>query len=874
MQALADIFPPTDFTLLLVIAVLPLLGAFINGAFGKRLGPEAVSLMALAAVGGSFALSVVAFVMLHQAQAEQVARFSWRGWQWLELSRPRDAGTLSVDLAFSLDALSGAMALVVTGVGFLIHLYSTKYMAKDPGYHRFFAYMNLFIFSMLVLILADNLPVMFIGWEGVGLCSYLLIGFWFKEEKNARAGTKAFIVNRIGDFGLLVAMAMLVYYVGALDWSGLEAGAEQLLRPVQVWPWGSELPAAALLPEAWRHAATEPRTICGATAVALLLFLGCVGKSAQIPLYVWLPDAMAGPTPVSALIHAATMVTAGVYLVCRTASIFVLSPFAMLVVAVVGALTAIFAATIALVQNDIKKVLAYSTISQLGYMFLGVGVGAFAAGFFHVVTHAFFKACLFLGAGSVIHAIHVRIHDSDSSQDMRNMGGLKAFLPVTYVTFLAAWAAIVAVPLTSGFFSKDEILFKAYTSSVLAPEGGVLQMQHGAFQLFTWPAFASRLLYWLGVAGAVLTAFYMTRLVFGIFAGEFRGWSIARRYPPNEAEHAVAGGAAQHQPGAALEGPRPKESPWQMTVPLVVLGALSLGGGLLWVHIGGVRPLEHWLEPVFAHASAHVRNVPDAEALEFKLMVPGFLAFTLGVGFAYWMYMMRRGAPAAALSGRFPRLYRWACDKWRVDEFYQATVVGVLDAVADLCVWLDKWVVDGIIARLTSSLVAMSGAMLRMLQTGRVHVYAGFMVVGVAGLGWFFAVPRPATQIDANVATGVYTLKASPGLGYSYRWDEDGDGRFDSEEFGSSSTLKFDLKRNETRHVGLQVKNAIGAVVTEHYELVRPPEDLSGAASTVFIDPSAPPGQRVLQAGSPALDRLLDVLPTPSGRAAAPGGAP
>ncbi|MBN1607718.1 MAG: NADH-quinone oxidoreductase subunit L [Polyangiaceae bacterium] len=874
MQALADIFPPTDYTLLLVIAALPLLGAVVNGVFGKRLGPEAVSLMALAAVGGSFALSVVAFLMLHQAQADEIARFSWRGWEWLELSRPRDGGALSVDIAFSLDALSGTMALVVTGVGFLIHLYSTKYMAKDPSYHRFFAYMNLFIFAMLVLVLADNLPVLFIGWEGVGLCSYLLIGFWFKEEKNARAGTKAFIVNRIGDFGLLVAMAMLVYYVGALDWSGLEAGAQRLLRPVQVWPWGADVPAAALLPESWRHAVTEPRYVCGATAVALLLFLGCVGKSAQIPLYVWLPDAMAGPTPVSALIHAATMVTAGVYLVCRTANIFVLSPFAMLVVASVGALTAIFAATIALVQNDIKKVLAYSTISQLGYMFLGVGVGAFAAGFFHVVTHAFFKACLFLGAGSVIHAIHVRIHDSDASQDMRNMGGLRAFLPVTYATFLAAWAAIVAVPLTSGFFSKDEILVKAFTSSVVAPEGGLLRMDHGSFELFTWPAFASRLLFGLGVAGAVLTAFYMTRLVFGIFEGEFRGWTIVHRYKSNEAEHGEADGAAHEAPGPALEGPRPKESPWQMTLPLVVLGALSLGGGLVWVHFGGVRPLEQWLEPVFAGASAHVQTSPDAEALEHKLMVPGFLALALGVGFAYWMYMMRRGAPAAALSGRFPRLYRWACDKWRVDELYQVTVVGVLDAVADLCAWMDKWVVDGIIARLTSALVAMSGAILRMLQTGRVHVYAGFMVVGVAGLGWFFIVPRPATRIDANMATGTYTLTASPGLGYSYRWDEDGDGRFDTEQFGDTNTLKLDLKRNETRHVGLQVKNVIGAVTTEHHELARPPEDLSGAVSTVTIDPSAPPGQRVLGADSSALGRMFDVLPiAPSGRAA-PGGAP
>ncbi|HLS86553.1 MAG TPA: NADH-quinone oxidoreductase subunit L, partial [Burkholderiales bacterium] len=464
MQALGALFPRGDFSLLALIVVLPLLGAIVNGIFGKRLGRQAVTLMGLGSIFASFVLSVVAFAMLHEAQTgESAARFVYRGWEWMRLSLPRNAGTIPIEVALSLDALNATMALVVTGVGFLIHLYSSKYMEEDPGYHRFFCYLNLFIFSMLVLILGDSLPVLFVGWEGVGLCSYLLIGFWFEESANATAGKKAFITNRIGDFGLIVAMGLLLYYTGALDWSGIEAGAQNLLTPVQVWPFGQYVPLAEHLGSVgeWLN---RPRYVSAATLVGLALFLGCAGKSAQIPLYVWLPDAMAGPTPVSALIHAATMVTAGVYLVCRMSVVFVLSPAAMFTIALVGACTALFAATIAFAQNDIKKVLAYSTVSQLGYMFLGVGVGAFTAGFFHVLTHAFFKACLFLGAGSVIHAMHARIHDTERSQDMRNMGGLRRYMPYTFATFAAAWAAIVGFPLTSGFFSKDEILLKAYTA--------------------------------------------------------------------------------------------------------------------------------------------------------------------------------------------------------------------------------------------------------------------------------------------------------------------------------------------------------------------------------------------------------------------------
>ena len=563
--ALTQLFPADNFVLLGVILALPLIGAFVNGVFGKRLGREAVTLMALSAVGLSFVASLVAFFMVSSARVgDELVRFQWTAWEWFRLSTAGDFSQTPLNVAFSLDALSAVMILVITGIGSLIHLYSSKYMEEDPGYYRFFTYLNLFIFSMLVLVLGDSLPILFVGWEGVGLCSYLLIGFWFDKSENASAGKKAFITNRIGDFGLLVAMGLLLYFVGALDWSGIESNKEALLAPVKLWPIGNEVPLARILPEDAGKWLNQPRYVSGATLVGLFLFLGCAGKSAQIPLFVWLPDAMAGPTPVSALIHAATMVTAGVYLMCRMAGVFVLSPTAMFVVALVGGFTALFAATIALVQNDIKKVLAYSTVSQLGYMFLGVGVGAFVAGFFHVLTHAFFKACLFLGAGSVIHAMHARIHDTDQSQDMRYMGGLRKFMPVTFLTFAAAWAAIVGFPLTSGFFSKDEILLKANTSFV----AGTSVAQGD----FTWPAWGHWVLWGLGAAAAILTAFYMTRLFIGIFFGEFRGWTIVRGYQAAVHGHADAGhgghddhadehGHAHEQPGPDMQGPTPHELP-------------------------------------------------------------------------------------------------------------------------------------------------------------------------------------------------------------------------------------------------------------------------------------------------------------------------
>jgi len=464
----------------------------------------------------SFGLAVAIFGAMRAAHIEDPYILTL--FQWMP------TGDLSIDVAFQLDQLSMVMVLIITGIGSLIHLFSVGYMQDDPGYPRYFAYLNLFVFFMLLLVLGSSYPLMFVGWEGVGLCSYLLIGFWFSEKANADAGKKAFIVNRIGDFGMLVAMFLMFANFGTLSFTGLEGA----LGDVEV---------GALVP----------------TAIALFLFLGATGKSAQIPLYVWLPDAMAGPTPVSALIHAATMVTAGVYLIARSGLLFALAPTAQLTVALVGALTAVFAATIGLKQWDIKKVLAYSTVSQLGYMFVGVGVGAYTAGVFHLMTHAFFKALLFLGSGSVIYAMHQAYHAThkhEDAQDMRNMGGLKAHMPVTFYLMWIATLAIAGIPFFSGFFSKDEILASVFArthGSTLA-EGALLGVP-GSVVLYV--------VYALGLAAALMTAIYMTRMMLYTFHG------------PNRTGDA--------------ERPHLKEAPWIMTGPLVVLGVLSLAGG--WFNI-------------------------------------------------------------------------------------------------------------------------------------------------------------------------------------------------------------------------------------------------------------------------------------------------
>jgi NADH-quinone oxidoreductase subunit L len=865
MEALLSLFPQNDLTLLAFIVLLPLIGAGVNGIFGKRLGKEAVTLMGLTAIGGAFLLSVACFLMLFEAQhgKEESVRLAWHGWDWMTLSLPGDRGSYTLSVGLSVDALSGTMALVVTGVGFLIHLYSWKYMEKDPGFHRFFAYLNLFIFSMLVLILGDSLPVLFVGWEGVGLCSYLLIGFWFDGEANAAAGKKAFITNRIGDFGLLVAMGLLLLNCGSLDWNGLENNRMELMHGMQ------------LVQRVGWLGMKEPVVVSVATLVGLALFLGCAGKSAQFPLYVWLPDAMAGPTPVSALIHAATMVTAGVYLVCRLSFVFVLSPAAMFTVAIVGAFTALLAATIAFAQNDIKKVLAYSTVSQLGYMFLGVGVGAFTAGFFHVITHAFFKACLFLGAGSVIHAMHARIHDSEASQDMRFMGGLRRYLPITFVTFAASWAAIVGFPLTSGFFSKDAILLSAYSTRIVAPQTHVPAPFNSTIELFVWPTWAGTTLYAMGLAGAVMTAFYMTRLVIGIFFGDFRGWQIVKKWKEPHAHDADDHGHHHHEePGVEhLQGPVPHESPWQMWLPLAILGTLALFAGLLNAHLLHLHLFDEWLEPVFKTASAGVKT--QEELPEAPFLVGALAAFAIGVGGAYWVYVTQKGAPARAFVEGSPGFYALVRDKWRIDELYEETFIGAVDSLAEISVWVDKWIVDGIVARATAFLVSISGTVLRFAQTGHVQAYAFTMVLGLGGIGWFFVAPHTEYRLRSDDANGKYSLSLTPGAGYTYRWDEAGDGKWDG-GFGDKREIQFALAPDKTQKVRFQVKNGFGRVKNGELAVHRPLPDKSGAdpkgmevtpqmkaAVEKFggkvAEPNTPPPRRPQQPG---------LLPVPSGQVA------
>jgi NADH-quinone oxidoreductase subunit L len=517
------------------------------------------------------------------------------------------------------------------------------------------------------------------------------------------------------------------------------------------------------------------------------------------------------------------MVTAGIYLVCRLSMVFVLSPFAMLTVAFVGVATALLAATIAFAQNDIKKVLAYSTVSQLGYMFLGVGVGAFTAGFFHVVTHAFFKACLFLGAGSVIHAMHARIHDSEKSQDMRHMGGLRPYLPHTYLTFLAAWAAIVGFPLTSGFFSKDAILLAAHTTQIV-PTRESIPGRGGAVNLVTWPEWAGTTLYVLGVAGAVMTAFYMTRLLVGIFFGDFKGWRIVKKWkdPGHGHEH-----HHHEDDGKPLEGPVPHESPWQMTAPLMILGGLSLVAGFLNAHLFHLHDFDTWLEPVFKTASAAVKVTEPASELPY--IAAAVAAFAVGVGAAWWVYVTKKGEPAREFTESAPGLYALVRDKWRVDEFYEETFVGAIDTLAVAATWVDKWIVDGIVARLSSFVVAVFGTMLRYLQVGRVQAYALSMVIGLGAFGWYFFAPSAEARVIPNAATGAYSVSAAPGLGYSYRWDENGDGKWENEKFGSKNELAFELKPGEARKVRLEVRNAFYGTAAKVINVERPKTDKSGA---------------------------------------------
>ncbi len=595
-------------------------------------------------------------------------------------------GELQVDAAFQLDQLSMVMILVITGVGALIHIFSVGYMREDPGYPRYFAYLNLFVFFMLVLVLGANYPVLFVGWEGVGLCSYLLIGFWFSDKANADAGKKAFIVNRIGDFGLLVAMFMLFANIGVLDFLGVSAKALEL-------GVGSTL----------------------VTTICLFMFLGCAGKSAQIPLYIWLPDAMAGPTPVSALIHAATMVTAGVYLIARSAFLFSLSPIASLTVATVGAVTAIFAATIGLKQWDIKKVLAYSTISQLGYMFVGVGVGAYVSGMFHLVTHAFFKALLFLGSGSVIHAMHAAYHSThshDDAQDMRNMGGLRRYLPITWVLMWIATLAISGIPPLSGFFSKDEIL-----SSVFARAHG------STLASATWLGIPGGTLlyviYGIGLLTALLTAVYMTRMMLYTFHGPVRT--------------------------GAEEEKHLHDAPWVMTGPLVVLGILTVIGG--WLNLpeiftdlfpaGPSEVLTDWLEPVVGTATAHVAG--GAAHLEASTE-QALIGIAVAIAIAGILFAIIRLKPARVPTKRdaIPEhgFEGVVANKYYVDEGLDRAIVMPTYAISRNFLWriVDNGLIDGLLVNGSAAVARGFGWMGSRLQTGNVGIYAWVLVVGVLAL--------------------------------------------------------------------------------------------------------------------------------------------
>jgi len=665
-----------------LIPILPLAGCAINGLFGRRYSNVMVTLVALLGSGAAFAWALVVAMRFAALSASAIPYNESYG-TWLR------AGDFSVPFGLMVDQLTLVMLLVVTGVGFLIHIYSVGYMAHEGGYYRFFSYLNLFMFFMLTLVLANNYLLMFVGWEGVGLASYLLIGFFFVRDSAASAGKKAFIVNRIGDFGFLIALFLLIRQFNTLTFAAIFSHVSDL--PVE------------------QHAGLL-------TAVGMLLMVGACGKSAQLPLYVWLPDAMEGPTPVSALIHAATMVTAGVYMVTRSNPIFYRAPDALLMVAVIGTLTALFAATIGITQNDIKRVLAYSTVSQLGYMFMGAGVAAFSAGIFHLMTHAFFKALLFLGAGSVIHAL-------GGEQDMRNMGGLRRYIPYTFWTMTAATFAIAGFFPFAGFFSKDEILWQALSS------------EHGS----TW--------FWaIGALTAFITSFYMFRLWFMTFFGEYRGAAQAGsehgghgHHVPSGDSHTVAHASSGTAHGSTHEAQghhTPHESPWVMLGPLVVLAILSvIGGWIGWPQaIGGSNHFEHFLAPVVSfHAEqAAVSEVEHGKELLFAA-ISLVLAFA-GLFFAWLFYYKRRDLPEKA-SAWFGMVYRLVRDKYRIDELYAALFVQPLINGSSKLLWrgIDVGTIDGAINASARGAQEVSDGM-RHMQSGNIRSYAGWIALGAVAI--------------------------------------------------------------------------------------------------------------------------------------------
>jgi len=722
-----------------LIPLLPGLGAAVNGFIGIRsFSRKTAGAVACTTMAAALGLALVAFWQLLALPGDERA-YDVVVAQWIPsipLMTQHGVGAFQVPWGFRLDPLSGMMLLVVTGIGTLIHIYSTAYIAEEPrgGVARYFCYLNLFCFFMLMLVLGNNFLVMFVGWEGVGLCSYLLIGYWYEKKSAADAGKKAFIANRVGDWGFILGVFLIFYHFGTLDFRAIQNAAATM--PVETTHFGV------------------------LSVICLLLFVGATGKSAQIPLFVWLPDAMEGPTPVSALIHAATMVTAGVYIVGRNAVLFSHAPQVMMIVATVGVLTAFMAASIGLVQNDIKRVLAYSTVSQLGYMFTAMGVGAFSAGAFHLMTHAFFKALLFLGSGSVIHGM-------GGEQDMRKMGGLKKYLPVTFATMLIGTLAIAGIPPFAGFFSKDEILFRAFLSNK-----------------FVWV---------LAVASALMTAFYMFRLMAMTFWGSYRG--PAGDAAGHGAAHDAHAAHGAQDPSTSSGSPRatsrgddaghghgawhgPHESPSAMTVPLQVLAVGALVAGLVGIPaaLGGGNAIERFLEPSFTaqHVAAHepegARRVESADTgaaeeheaephvsggVELGLMAFSVLVAALGIGLARKFYVT---SPEIAdnLATRFAGAHRVLSNKYYVDELYDATAIGgtfaagrglwavdrnVVDGAVNGTGWVtvisawfsgltDRTVVDGLV-NLVGWIVQESSHVFRRLQTGLVQNYALLMLFGV-----------------------------------------------------------------------------------------------------------------------------------------------
>jgi NADH-quinone oxidoreductase subunit L len=693
------------FSHLFMIPLVPLLGAAYLILFGRRHSRQVVQTIASMAVFASFVVSADAFFfglpkLVHEGGLSELV-YTWFS-----------AGSVNVDLALRMDSLSGLLCLVVTFIGSLIHVYSAGYMAHDEDYARFFAYLNLFCGAMLTLVLGDSLPVVFIGWEGVGLASYLLIGFWYKEHANASAGKKAFITNRIGDFGFLIGMFLLFRATGTLDVTGIldaAKGGGALMAPLY---WGQPV----------------------AFWAGLFLFVGACGKSAQIPLYVWLPDAMAGPTPVSALIHAATMVTAGVYLVARMSAVYMLAPAALAIVAIVGGVTAMFAAIIGFAQNDFKKVLAYSTVSQLGFMFVGVGTGNFAGGIFHLFTHAFFKAGLFLCAGSVMHAM-------SGSGDITKMGGLGKKLPWTTRVFQACWLAICGVPIFSGFFSKDALVDGAFATEVYG---------HG--------------LAWVGpLVGVMLllaafgTAFYMSRLYFLVFTG-----------PSRADEH------TQHHI---------HESPISMVFPLVVLAVGAILAGFVGIPpairelfgMHGESTLAVWLEPAVG------APLEVAHRTEWMAMVISTVVALSGIGLAYVFFGGGYRAPAHAFANKVPGLVALARDKFRIDEVYGAVIIRPLRVLCDvLFKVVDRFLIDRVLIGGWAFLADMLGRVFRFFQAGDVQRYAAAFTIGIAALVWVAA--RPSSPDDVRIAVQgqsvrvdlVGTEKSDNDLQYSFDFDGDG----------------------------------------------------------------------------------------------------